>query len=69
MQYYLSAPYHRHPYEHLNYIIEGHGALVTESGEEHIAGLDRNIFITEINNDNVLQARSHPWPRPGCEAG
>ena len=29
------TPYHRHPYEHLNYIIEGHGALVTESGEEH----------------------------------
>ena len=29
------TPFHRHPYEHLNYIIEGHGALVTESGEEH----------------------------------
>ena len=24
-----------------------------------VAELDRNIFITEINNDNVLQARSH----------
>jgi quercetin dioxygenase-like cupin family protein len=28
------TPYHRHPSEHLNYVIEGHGALVTESGEE-----------------------------------
>ena len=28
------TPFHRHPYEHLNYIIEGHGALVTGSGEE-----------------------------------
>ena len=29
------TPYHRHPYEHLNYIIDGHGTLVTGSGEEH----------------------------------
>ncbi|MGO9137037.1 MAG: cupin domain-containing protein [Syntrophales bacterium] len=28
------SPYHTHPFEHLNYIIEGEGALVTESGEE-----------------------------------
>jgi quercetin dioxygenase-like cupin family protein len=28
------TPYHTHPFEHLNFIIEGHGVLVTESGEE-----------------------------------
>lgn len=28
------TPYHQHPYEHMNYIIEGEGALVNESGEE-----------------------------------
>jgi quercetin dioxygenase-like cupin family protein len=28
------TPYHRHASEHLNYVIEGHGALVTESGDE-----------------------------------
>jgi quercetin dioxygenase-like cupin family protein len=28
------TPYHQHPSEHLNYVIEGHGALVSESGEE-----------------------------------
>lgn len=28
------TPYHRHPYEHMNYIIEGQGALVNEAGEE-----------------------------------
>ena len=28
------TPFHKHPSEHLNYIIEGHGAIVTESGEE-----------------------------------
>ncbi|MBN2124167.1 MAG: cupin domain-containing protein [Deltaproteobacteria bacterium] len=28
------TPYHRHPFEHLNYIIEGRGFLVTETGEK-----------------------------------
>jgi quercetin dioxygenase-like cupin family protein len=28
------TPFHQHPFEHLNYIIEGTGALVTESGDE-----------------------------------
>lgn len=28
------TPYHKHPYEHVNYIISGEGALVNENGEE-----------------------------------
>lgn len=28
------TPYHNHPYEHMNYVIEGLGALVNEAGEE-----------------------------------
>ena len=28
------TPYHQHPYEHMNFIIEGEGALVNEAGEE-----------------------------------
>jgi len=28
------TPYHQHPYEHMNYIIEGEGVLVNEKGEE-----------------------------------
>jgi quercetin dioxygenase-like cupin family protein len=28
------TPFHSHPFEHLNYIIEGQGALVDERGEE-----------------------------------
>ena len=28
------TPYHQHPFEHINYVIEGNGALVTENGEE-----------------------------------
>jgi len=29
------TPYHTHPFEHLNYVIDGEGAVVTETGEEH----------------------------------
>jgi len=28
------TPYHRHPYEHMNFVIEGQGVLVNEAGEE-----------------------------------
>jgi quercetin dioxygenase-like cupin family protein len=28
------TPYHSHPFEHVNYIIDGAGAIVTESGQE-----------------------------------
>jgi quercetin dioxygenase-like cupin family protein len=28
------TPFHRHPYEHMNYIIKGIGAMVNEKGEE-----------------------------------
>ena len=30
------TPYHHHSYEHMNYIIEGAGALINEKGEEMI---------------------------------
>ena len=28
------TPFHKHAFEHLNYVIEGNGAIVAESGEE-----------------------------------
>jgi len=28
------TPYHQHDYEHMNFIIEGEGAIVNEAGEE-----------------------------------
>ena len=30
------TPYHIHPFEHLNYIIEGNGVLVKGDGSEHM---------------------------------
>jgi len=29
------SPYHTHDFEHLNYMIEGHGVLVNEEGKEN----------------------------------
>ena len=31
------TPLHTHPFEHLNYIIEGSGAVVTDTGERALA--------------------------------
>lgn len=28
------TPFHKHPFEHMNYIIEGNGVIVTEIGKE-----------------------------------
>jgi len=28
------TPYHKHPFEHLNYVIEGDGAIVAANGDE-----------------------------------
>ncbi|MDY6953180.1 MAG: cupin domain-containing protein [Thermodesulfobacteriota bacterium] len=28
------TPFHAHPFEHLNYVIEGRGVMVTEGGKE-----------------------------------
>ncbi len=37
------TPYHVHPFEHLNYIIEGEGVAVKESGEEVF--LEKGDFV------------------------
>ncbi len=29
------TPYHSHPYEHMNFVIEGSGVLIDESGKEY----------------------------------
>jgi len=30
-----NTPYHSHPFEHMNFVIEGHGVLIDEAGKEH----------------------------------
>jgi quercetin dioxygenase-like cupin family protein len=31
-----NTPFHQHPFEHMNYIMEGNGALVSKDGEHEI---------------------------------
>ena len=39
------TPYHRHDFEHLNYVITGMGAVVTETGEEREIGEGDFVLI------------------------
>lgn len=43
------TPYHQHPFEHLNYAIEGQGALVTENGEE--IPIEKGAFALVLPNE------------------
>ena len=43
------TPHHRHLSEHLNYVIEGHGALVTESGDER--EIKQGDFVLVLPNE------------------
>jgi len=43
------TPFHQHPSEHLNYVIEGEGALVKGSGEEQKIG--RGDFVLVLPNE------------------
>jgi quercetin dioxygenase-like cupin family protein len=43
------TPFHAHPFEHINYIIEGSGAVVTGSGEER--EIKKGDFILVLPNE------------------
>jgi quercetin dioxygenase-like cupin family protein len=39
------TPFHTHPFEHINYVIEGRGAVVNQAGEEREIGKGNFILI------------------------
>lgn len=43
------TPYHAHPFEHVNYVIEGRGVLVTKTGEER--ALEKGSFCLVHPNE------------------
>lgn len=55
------TPFHRHPFEHLNYIIEGSGAIVNESGEER--EVERGDFVL------VLPDEKHQYKSKSASEG
>jgi len=55
------TPYHRHAFEHINYVIEGSGVVVSEGGEERpVAAGD---FVLVLPNE-VHQYRNKASDRP-----
>jgi quercetin dioxygenase-like cupin family protein len=54
------TPYHTHPFEHLNYVIEGVGAAVTETGEER--PLKKGDFVLVLPNEK------HQYRNAGSDA-
>ena len=55
------TPHHKHPFEHINYIIEGEGALVTEAGTER--PLKKGDFALVLP-DEVHQYRNKSADKP-----
>jgi quercetin dioxygenase-like cupin family protein len=39
------TPYHRHPFEHMNYAIDGHGVIVSENGEREFKKGDFALIL------------------------
>jgi quercetin dioxygenase-like cupin family protein len=54
------TPYHTHPFEHVNYIIEGEGTVVTETGEER--PVRKGDFVL------VLPGEKHQYRNASAEA-
>jgi len=55
------TPYHGHPFEHMNYVIEGEGALVDADGTAHPV---RKGDFALVSPDEVHQYRNTAADRP-----
>ncbi len=55
------TPYHQHPYEHMNYVIEGEGALVDVDGKEK--QIQAGDFAL-VNPDEKHQYRNKSADKP-----
>ncbi len=52
-----NTPFHKHPYEHLNYIIAGKGVLVGEKEEREI---EEGDFALVLPNEMHSYKNTHP---------
>lgn len=52
------TPYHRHAFEHMNYVISGEGALVNEQGEE--LPVHAGDFALVLPNEKHHYKNTHP---------
>lgn len=54
------TPFHTHPFEHMNYFIEGEGFIVLENGEER--PVKKGDFVL------VLPGEKHRYRNPSADA-
>jgi quercetin dioxygenase-like cupin family protein len=54
------TPLHHHPFEHLNYIIEGSGSIVTEGGERKLKKSDFVLFLPHETHQYRNTSTSEP---------
>jgi quercetin dioxygenase-like cupin family protein len=55
------TPHHKHPFEHLNYVIAGEGALVSETGTERPVGKGDFVLVLP---DEVHQYKNKSSDKP-----
>jgi quercetin dioxygenase-like cupin family protein len=54
------TPFHAHPFEHLNYVIDGRGVLVTEGGKEHAIGKGDFALVLPNEKHQYRNTSSEP---------
>ncbi len=52
------SPFHAHSFEHLNYVIEGHGSVVEESGREQ--EVKKGDFVLVLPNEKHQYKNKSP---------
>lgn len=55
------TPYHQHPFEHVNYVIEGNGVIVKENGEE-VAFKKGDFALVSPNEKHQYRNKSPEEP-------
>jgi quercetin dioxygenase-like cupin family protein len=56
------TPFHQHASEHLNYIIEGHGAIITDTGEEReVKAGDFALILPNEKHQYVNKSATDPF--------
>jgi quercetin dioxygenase-like cupin family protein len=54
------TPYHNHPFEHLNYVIEGHGAVIDVRGEHELKNGDFVLVLPGETHQYKNKSTSDP---------
>jgi quercetin dioxygenase-like cupin family protein len=54
------TPLHHHPFEHLNYVIEGEGAVIAEDGERELKKGDFILVLPGETHQYRNRSRSKP---------